>query len=52
MKCCFCRREGENGCRVNAIYLCPDCLEQLLHVSPADKRYIWFLSAMRRAIRA
>ena len=50
MNCCFCQRAQNNLQRVNAIRLCPDCLDQLLSVSPEDKTYRWFVAAMRRAI--
>ena len=50
MKCCFCHQSCADMARVNAIYLCPACLNQLLSVSPADRRYRWFVAAMRRAI--
>ena len=52
MKCCFCHRNSAETCRVNALYLCPDCLQQLMNASPADKNYPWFVSAMRRAMYA
>lgn len=50
MKCCFCQRTQSDLQRVNAAYLCPACLAQLLSVSPEDKTYRWFVAAMRRAI--
>lgn len=49
MKCSFCGRDAADGLRVNAACLCPDCLLQLLSVSPDEKRYGWFVSALRRA---
>ena len=52
MQCSFCHDNCNDLQRVNAIYLCPDCLAQLLNVSPEEKRYDWFISAMRRAMDA
>ena len=50
MNCCFCHRAPADASLANAMYLCPDCLDQLLGISPADRRYRWFIAAMRRAI--
>ena len=52
MKCSFCHRDSADILRANAVYLCPDCLAQLLTVSPDERRYDWFVSAMRRAMDA
>ena len=49
MPCCFCRAHTES---VAPVSLCPDCLAQLLSVSPEEPRYDWFVSAMRRSLSA
>jgi len=50
MHCCFCRCACNSLQRANAAALCPDCLAQLLSVSPQDKRYPWFVAALRRSL--
>lgn len=50
MNCSFCHRESDDLQWVNALSLCPECLNQLLRVSPDDREYVWFVSAVRRAL--
>lgn len=50
MNCSFCHRPSDDLQCVNALMLCPECLNQLLSVSPDDREYAWFVSAVRRAL--
>ena len=52
MNCSFCHRSvhSQNALRVYSLVLCPDCLNALLSVSPSDREYGWFVSAMRRSV--
>ncbi len=50
MNCSFCHQTSDDLQCVNALMLCPDCLNQLLRVSPDDREYAWFVSAVRRAL--
>lgn len=54
MKCSFCNApvSRKTMLQVNALCLCPHCLNQLLSVSPDDKAYPWFVSAVRRTFSA
>ncbi len=49
MRCCsFCGRRGPQLV-AGRLALCAACRDALCAVSPADPRYAWFVSAVRRA---
>lgn len=50
MNCSFCHRPSDDFQCANALTLCPECLHRLLSVSPDDREYAWFVSAVRRSL--
>lgn len=51
-KCSFCGRSGGADVLIGPLALCPICLRRMMGVSPADREYVWFLAAVRRALSA
>ena len=46
--CSFCSAAA--GLRVGGLRLCPACQAQLIRLQPHSAAYLWYVSAVRRAL--